>query len=241
MIKNMIIILLLIPALRGMAQITGYNIYPDVLVTIDNPENYSSNRKTLIIFFALPNGNTTSQTMGKLLSPRDDWHFDIQHIRAQTAFIRKELPKDNIVVIYLENTYKSWPAWKSKHTDHIEKVRHIIDTLTEAFRSRQTTICLSGHSGGGRFIFSCLDGFESILHKIGNITFLDSDYGYESRYASRLLEWLKENKKARLNVFAYNDSVALLDGFIHSILIGTKNEEKHYRYFGARAYSSYIQ
>ena len=306
MIKAILAILLLICFLPGASQVISFNMYDDVIITLDKPENYSSKRKTQVIFFALPNGNTTAQTMGKKLAPGDDWHFDIQHIRAQTHYIRNELPKENIVVVYLENTYKSWPSWKSKNSDHIEKVRHILDTITPLFKSKKTTIALNGHSGGGRFVFSCLDGFESLPSNITNITFLDSDYGYESRYAPLLLKWLKQNKNARLNVFAYNDSVALyegkrvvsdtggtwtrshmmmhdlaslnfvklqddslivykssmdqvhfyfktnpdknifhthqveLNGFIHSILLGTKKEEKGYKYFGARVYSSYI-
>ncbi|MBK9569296.1 MAG: hypothetical protein IPO53_04835 [Chitinophagaceae bacterium] len=52
--------------------------------------------------------------MGKKLQPGDDWHFDIQHIRAQTAFIRQQLSNQNFVVIYLENNYKSWPSWETE-------------------------------------------------------------------------------------------------------------------------------
>src|ERR1700674_891664 len=92
--------------------IDSFRIYDDVKVTIDRPVEFSRHKKTIITFFALPNGNTTDQTMGKKMEPGDDWHFDIQHIRAQTAFIRQELAKQNFVVIYLENNYKSWPAWK---------------------------------------------------------------------------------------------------------------------------------
>ena len=129
MIKTIPALLLLIAFLPGTAQVSSFNMFADVLITLDKPINYSAKRKTQIIFFALPNGNTTGQTMGKKLSPGDDWHFDIQHIRAQTLFIRNELPKENIVVVYLENIFRSWPSWKSKHADHIEKVNHILDTI----------------------------------------------------------------------------------------------------------------
>ena len=63
--------------------------------------------KTILVIYALPNGNTTEQTMGKKIQPGDDWHFDIQHIRAQTAFVRTERG-ENISVGYLENNFKSW-------------------------------------------------------------------------------------------------------------------------------------
>ena len=95
--------------------IDSFRVYGDVKITIDKPPGFSKNKRTIITFFALPNGNSTEQTMGKKMQPGDDWHFDIQHIRAQTKFIRQQLPNKNFVVIYLENNYRSWPSWKQKH------------------------------------------------------------------------------------------------------------------------------
>src|SRR5215471_4658038 len=88
----------------------SFVMYEDVKVTFNYPNNFLKNKQTILILYALPNGNTTEQTMGKKLEPGDDWHFDIQHIRAQTDFIRENLPNQNIVVGYLENNLKSWPA-----------------------------------------------------------------------------------------------------------------------------------
>lgn len=266
----------------------------------------NSKHESLIILYALPNGSTTEQTMGKKLSA-GDWRFDIQCIKAQTAFLRRQLPKKNIVVAYLENTYKSWPQWKTKHANYVDEVQHIVDTIFNLFRGRKA-LYLNGHSGGGRFIFSYLDGVDVIPSFVKNISFLDSNYGYDSTYLPKLQNWLQQNKEARLNVFAYNDSVALLNGkrfvsdtggtwyrsglmlrhlmqilpfekrrddsliiykslnkqvrfflktnpekkiyhtqqvelngFIHSILAGTKQDEKRYKYFGERTYSSFIE
>src|SRR3954469_25253623 len=42
--------------------------------------NHDPHRPTLIIFYALPNGNTIEQTIGCRLRDGLDWHFDIQHI-----------------------------------------------------------------------------------------------------------------------------------------------------------------
>ena len=89
-----------------------HQLAKDVTATIELPKNFSSKLSTQLIFFALPNGNTTAQTMGKKLLANDDWHFDIQHIAAQTKFIRQRITNENIVVVYLENKYKSWPLWK---------------------------------------------------------------------------------------------------------------------------------
>ena len=287
--------------------LNSFRLYDDVGITIDLPFNLRPKKEQLIIFYALPNGNTTQQTMGKKTKPGDDWHFDIQHIKAQTQFIRKELPRKNVIVVYLENNYKSWPQWKTKHPHYTAETQHLIDTVLSLFSGKKT-ICFNGHSGGGRFIFNYLDGIASIPAYVGNISFIDSNYGYEPDYLLKIVDWLKQNKKAHLNVFAYNDSVALLDGkrvvsdtggtwyrshlmlhhlgrffrfdkirddslvifrsvnkkitfnlktnpdkiilhtqqverngFIHSILTGTKKESKHYTYFGERAYLPQIE
>ena len=190
----------------------SFIIFNDVQVTMDIPSNYQADKKTLLILYALPNGNSTAQTMGKKMRMGDDWHFDIQHIKAQTDFIRNELKSKNIVVAYLENNFKSWPAWKTKHPDYISAVQHIVDTLYNLFPAINTSICLNGHSGGGRFIFSYLDGVKMIPKFIESIVFLDSDYGYETSYGKQLQLWLHGNKHASLQVFAYNDSIVLYKG-----------------------------
>jgi hypothetical protein len=81
----------------------GFNMFEDVNITLDLPKEISSKQKpTMLIIYALPNGNSTAWTMGKKMSAGDDWHFDIQHIAAQTAFIRAALPQQKIVIAYLE-------------------------------------------------------------------------------------------------------------------------------------------
>lgn len=288
--------------------IQSFIMYGDVRVTMDVPGNYSSKLKTIIILYALPNGNNTEHTMGKKIRKGEDWHFDIQHIKAQTQFARNELRKQNIVVAYLENNYKSWPAWKARHANYITEVQHITDTIFSLLSAKEKVIYLSGHSGGGRFIFSFLDGVKEIPSYIQRISFLDSDYGYEAVYLPKFRSWLQNNRSAYLNVFAYNDSVALLNGkrfvsdtggtwyrsflmlrdlsdhfkftktrddslvvyhsadkriqfffktnpdrrifhtvqvelngFIHSLLMGTKRESKKYTYFGKRAYQHLVE
>ena len=97
---------------QSISKIDSFWIHGDIKITIDRPTHSLKNQQTIITFFALPNGNSTEQTMGKIMKPGDDWHFDIQHIQAQTYFIRKQLVNSNFVTIYLENSYKSWPSWK---------------------------------------------------------------------------------------------------------------------------------
>ena len=80
--------------------------------------DYRSDRPVGLVLYALPNGNTIEQTAGKKMAPGDDWHFDIQHIAAQTRFLRERIEGYNLVVAYLEADQKSWPAWKKAHPDH---------------------------------------------------------------------------------------------------------------------------
>ena len=187
----------------------SFRLYNDVKITLDKPQ--FQNKKTILVLFALPNGNTTEQTMGKKITANDDWQFDIQHIRAQTAFLRGKLD-ENIVVVYLENNYKSWPLWKQKHPEFKIEIQHIVDTLFSLVPTKDKIIYLNGHSGGGSFIFGYLDGITKIPKSIRRITFLDSDYGYDSIYTNKIRTWLKNDNKAVLSVFAYNDSVALYNG-----------------------------
>jgi hypothetical protein len=286
----------------------SFRVHGDIKITIDRPSDLSSHQETIVIFFALPNGNTTQQTMGKKMQPGDDWHFDIQHIRAQTRFIRGQIPGKNFVVIYLENDYKSWPSWKQRHPDFPQKIPALVDSLASLIYGKPVSIYLNGHSGGGSFIFGYLAGVNKIPVSVKRISFLDSDYGYDSSYYPKLRDWLNDVKGSALNVFAYNDSVAIyngkplvsatggtwyrshlllsdlqkdfrfkktegdsliiyrssnrrlqfyfkrnldkgiyhtqqveLNGFIHSVLCGTKKDQKKYRYYGRRAYSDLIE
>lgn len=206
--------ILLIGCISAAAQlpvhsVLRFSMQGDVSITIDQPSSFKKSASTVIILYALPNGNSTAQTMGKGMQPGDDWHFDIQHIKGQTAFIRKQWEKKNIVVAYLENEYKSWPAWKTKHTDFKERVLEIVDTIVQLVPSKDEELYLNGHSGGGRFIFSFIDALHEIPANVKRISFLDSNYGYDSSYYSKINAWLKASSSHHLNVFAYNDSVAL--------------------------------
>ena len=215
--KALIVISLFVISIAGNTQnkedtIFSFFAKDSVRVTIDKPAEFSKHKATIITFFALPNGNTTEQTMGKKMKEGEDWHVNIQHIRAQTKFIRKQLKEKNFVVIYLENNYKSWPLWKQRHPDFKASIPHLIDSLSALVDSKRKEICLNGHSGGGSFIFGYITAFEKIPSSVKRISFLDSDYGYDSSYYSKFKNWLKTVEGSALNVFAYNDSVALLNG-----------------------------
>ena len=181
---------------------------------INAPDNgFEKGKKVLLIFYALPNGNTIEQTFGKKLHEGDDWHFNIQHIGAQTRFLRSVIKDQILVVAYLENTQKSWPQWKANTPEYEKQVKKMVDDVKEIFASWQPKVVLNGHSGGGRFIFSYLDAVNEIPKDVVRIAFLDSDYGYEdSIYGPKLERWLKTGNDKFLCALAYNDSVVVYNG-----------------------------
>ena len=77
-------------------------IDPGVRVVINRPASALS-KPMLLIFYGLPNGNTTEQTIGKAIQPGDDWHYNIQHIGPRRGFYGRQSPIG-----------QSWsPTWKT--------------------------------------------------------------------------------------------------------------------------------
>jgi len=189
------------------------NFVTDVTVSINTPGLFNKKGVTYLILFALPNGNSIEWTKGKKLKEGDDWHFDIQHIAAQTRFIREADKKNNYIIAYLIASQKSWPAWKRTTPDSKALIKNLVNKITFMFIDYKPKIILNGHSGGGSFIFGYLDAVEKIPANIERIAFLDSDYGYEdSLHTNKLSSWLKEDKKNKLLVLAYNDSLVIFNG-----------------------------
>lgn len=195
-------------------QIRKMNFSPDVIATINlpSPVSYNRSKPNLITLYALPNGNTTDHTVGKILQSGDDWHYDIQHIGAQTRFVREKDTTVNHIIIYLENAQKSWPAWRTQYPNNASIINSIVDTLKNLFGGTNYSIHLSGHSGGGSFIFGYLNSVQSIPAFIKRISFLDSNYGYDDTYGPKFVNWLNSSSQNILSVLAYNDSIALYNG-----------------------------
>lgn len=183
-------------------------------ILVNAPLNgFKKNKKVHIVFYALPNGNTIEQTFGKKTKPDNDWHFDIQHIGAQTRFLRKTIQNRTLVVAYLENSLKSWPAWKACTPGYAHATAEMVESVLEIFSAWKTEITLNGHSGGGRFVFNYLDAFSEIPEKVVRMAFIDSNYGYEdSLYRQKITRWLKKDRQHSLCVLAYNDSVVVYNG-----------------------------
>jgi hypothetical protein len=196
--------------------ITAFTLERGVRVLINAPAqaNFTPGKPVQLVLYALPNGNTTAQTIGRKLQPGDDWHFDIQHIGAQTRWVREVLTNTTLVVAYLENEEKSWPAWRRKHDTNATVFPSIVEAVKGRFKNAQVKFTLSGHSGGGSFIFGYVNRCERIPDDVERITFLDSNYAYDPAlgHAEKLAAWLKASDQHFLSVLAYNDAVALLNG-----------------------------
>jgi hypothetical protein len=214
-------------------ELTGeFHLTNEVRIIINTPafKSFTTNKPVLLIFYALPNGNSIEWTTGKKLQPGDDWHFDIQHIGAQTRFLRNVLTNQTVVVAYLENSLKSWPAWRRQHGN--DGIPGILNSVRSIFADYQQEIVLTGHSGGGSLTFGYLNAVPEIPRDIKRIAFLDSNYAYETtNHFAKLVKWLKqdddpltpsngekgtaqtgERSANHLCVLAYHDSIALLDG-----------------------------
>jgi hypothetical protein len=222
-----ILLILLIGAASLPAQISGllsgpyfneqvitFYYQPEIRIHVNAPSValFDTTKPTALALYALPNGNTIEHTIGKILEPGDDWHFDIQHIGAQTRFLRQHISEYNLVSIYLETEQKSWPSWKAAHGDHAQIIQQLFNYLMGIFNNYNPYIVLTGHSGGGRFTFSFLDGVAQIPAAVKRISFLDSNYGYEHSYGDKIITWLNASTENHLSVIAYNDSVALYNG-----------------------------
>ncbi|MCP5520852.1 MAG: hypothetical protein H7A46_04830 [Verrucomicrobiales bacterium] len=195
-------------------RIMDFTLNPGVRVHVNAPGGVPFNeaRRIHLILYALPNGNTIEQTVGRRLLPDDDWHFNIQHIGAQMRWLRQRETNEVLVVAYLEAAGLSWPAWVRKNG--VDPIPGYVDRLCALFPGKALTLTLNGHSGGGRFIFGYLDALDRIPGRVERIAFLDSDYGYSKSagHADKLLTWLRSTPRNHLCVLAYQDYLALLNG-----------------------------
>ncbi len=185
-------------------------ILPGVRVVINRPKPQPDGPVHLI-FYALPNGNTIEQTIGKMPAAGEDWRYGIQHIGAQTRFLRAAMPDRAIVVAYLENELKSWPAWRKAHGD--APIAEILDTVIKRAGGPNTRVALAGHSGGGSLICGYMNTVARIPDRIERIAFLDANYAYDTAlYLDKLVDWLKASDRHFLSVLAYDDARAILNG-----------------------------
>ncbi|MBI2416935.1 MAG: T9SS type A sorting domain-containing protein [Ignavibacteriales bacterium] len=196
-------------------QVKTINFDPEVRIVINAPapEKFNPALPTSVSLFALPNGNTIEQTIGKVLKTGDDWHFDIQHIGAQTRFLREKITDRNMVTVYLESKQLSWPSWRTKYANNAALIKTIVDSMQHIFAQFNPSVTLTGHSGGGSFTFGYMNAVTTIPNTIERIAFLDSDYNYDdTNYGPKIKNWVAASPNNYLCVIAYNDSIALYNG-----------------------------
>ena len=176
---------------------------PGVRVRINAPaERLMTPRKPVrLIFYTLPNGNSTEWTFGKRMEQGDDWHFDIQHIGAQTRFLRAVDTLHSYVVVYLEAENRSWGAWRKAGPGRDHIIKELVEQIALLFSAAcagascagaaMPLVELNSHSGGGDFIFGFMDACDSLPDYLCRISFIDSDYNWDDeRYGPKLVCWL---------------------------------------------------
>jgi hypothetical protein len=185
-----------------------------VRVLVNAPGNFDAKKSTLLVFFAAPNGNSLEQTMGCITAGKTDWHFDIQHIAAQVRRLREISGATQIVLACLETEDRSWPAWKKNRPDGPKTIRKIVETVRQWIPSKEASIALAGHSGGGSFLFGFIDAGDEIPQEIERLVFLDANYSYADadKHGEKIVDWLKKHKARRLVVIAYDDRNVTLNG-----------------------------
>lgn len=203
----------LIAVVLAMLPSFGQSAYPDVNMLVDEPEILMPGHKTEIIFYALPNGNSIEWTAGKKMEEGDDWHFDIQHIGAQTAYLRTLRPSDNIITVYLMAAQKAWNTWDKQHADiAADTYKSIISEMVNKYAEYKPTVTINSHSGGGYLIFNYFRRVDEIDPAITRLAFIDSTYGYETEtHFDKFISWLRDPKHS-LSVISYEDVTVILDG-----------------------------
>jgi hypothetical protein len=180
-----------------------------------NAGDFDGKRPTLLIFYALPNGNTIEQTLGATVVPGMDWHFDIQHVAAQVRKLRDVDRERNVVVAAVEADTKSWPKWRSDRPTNGVLIRGIVAAIAREIPGKPPRLALAAHSGGGSFIYGYLNGGEAIAENVERLVFLDANYAYDDEHdhhGDKLLAWLRGDPKRHLSVIAYDDRFITLNG-----------------------------
>jgi len=190
-------------------QVTSVTFQPDVRVYIDAPsvDRFDPAKPTRLILYALPNGNTISQTWGKKMRQGLDRHYGIQHIGAQTRRLREVVSDENIVVALLETKGKSWPTWRGKHPDKEKLLNVLVQFVRSHISVEDVTIEISGHSGGGSLLFGYLNSVDNIPDGVRRLSFLDANYSYsdEAGHGDKILKWLNARPDHVLSIICYDD------------------------------------
>ena len=147
-------------------------------------------------------------------APGLDYRFDLQHVAAQVRRWRKVDPRENIALAVVQAPEKSWPAFRKAHADAPQREREIVATAAKRVPVPVADLVLTGHSGGGSFLWGYIDAQDAIPPGVGRIAFLDANYSYsdESKHGEKLLAWLRGDASRTLIVIAYDDREITFNG-----------------------------
>ena len=195
-------------------QVRWVTLGSGVRVYVNAPEVVEAGRPTRVIVYATPNGNTLEQTLGGAKGAGVDWHFDIQHVAAQVRRLREVNQRENIVLAVTQAPKLSWPAFRAGNAEAGKVIQSVIELAKEGLTGSRVSVDLTGHSGGGSFIFGFINSVEAIPDWVGRIAFLDANYSYDEAagHGDKLLAWLRGDAARRLVVIAYDDREITLDG-----------------------------
>ncbi|HEY0997914.1 MAG TPA: hypothetical protein VGD77_18130, partial [Gemmatimonadaceae bacterium] len=195
-------------------QVTVLHLEPGITVTLVAPAHVDPRQPLDLILYALPNGNTTAQTIGRRLDEGMDWHYDIQHIGAQVRMLRT-MGRPQAVVAYLEARGLSWPAWRrglGYDSANARIVRAVDEVRAAAGNPSRQRVTLAGHSGGGSLMFGFIEGATRLPAWLDRIVFLDANYNFEPSHAAPLAGWLAGDPGRELVALAYDDRNIMLNG-----------------------------
>ena len=184
------------------------------IVVAPAASEYDPDKPTLLVIYATPNGNTAEQTLGCQLVDDRDWHFDIQQVAAQWRLFRMLEKERNSVLVCVQANMLSWPAWKAQRPTGPRMIRQIVESLAANLPGENVRLMLTGHSGGGSFLFGYLDSVDEIPLEVERIAFLDANYSFDNElhHGEKLLKWLAADEYSFFLTLAYDDRNIELDG-----------------------------
>lgn len=187
---------------------------PSAQATIVTPRDLNHRKTIDLVLYALPNGNSTVETMGRTKLESVGWRFDIQHIAAQTRAFRAR-GFSNTVVAYLEADSKSWPSWRAQlgYPRANARIVALVNEVRAAVSgTADVRVTLAAHSGGGSFLFGFIEGQDALPRWLDRIIMLDANYNFSATHVGPITRWLRDDSRHALEVLAYDDREIMLDG-----------------------------
>lgn len=185
----------------------------DTRAVVLAPKRLDASKPVQVVVFATPNGNTVEQTLGSALDKNGDWRLDIQHIAAQSRFVRERMDHPNLCLVVAEAKGLSWPAWRANTPSAGEVANRLLNTWLAMLPGKEKEVTLTCHSGGGAFQWAVIEGAPALDRRIRRLAWLDANYSFDAdKHTAKLVAWLRGDKRRELSVLAYDDRNITLDG-----------------------------